>query len=280
MKPELSCAGKILGFDQTRIMGILNITPDSFYAGSRYQKQWLQAAEEMVENGVDIIDVGGESTRPGAGGALAPEDELNRILPVVETLASTFDAIVSIDTSSAQVIKRAACAGAGMINDVRALQREGALKAAAASELPVILMHSLVNQPAPDFIPHYDDVVIEVQNYLQDRVRVCEQAGISRNRLLIDPGFGGGMFGKTMDYDLSLLKHFSRFQSMGLPVLAGLSRKSFIGAVLDNKPEDRLSGSLAAAALAAQAGAKIIRVHDVKETKDVVRIVDAVRQST
>ena len=231
----------------------------------------------MVLDGADILDVGGESTRPGAGGAPTCEEELERVLPVVEALSSRFDAVVSIDTSSALVISETAKAGAGMINDVRALRREGALEAAAATNLPVVLMHSLVNQPEPGFQPQYDDVVCSVQDYLRERIETCEQAGIDRSRLVIDPGFGGGMFGKTPAYDLQMLKHFNKFHELKLPVLAGMSRKSFIGAVLGNLAEERLSGSLAVATLAAYAGAHIIRVHDVAETRDVVAVVNAVK---
>ena len=277
MTIELNCSGKALVLDQPRIMGVLNITPDSFYSSSRCQDEWLRIAEQMVIDGADILDVGGESTRPGVGGAPTSEQELERVLPVVETLSCRFDAVVSVDTSSALVIRETAKAGAGMINDVRALQREGALKAAAETDLPVVLMHSLVDQPEPGFKPEYDDVVISVQDYLQKRITVCQQAGINRSRLIIDPGFGGGMFGKAPAYDLKMLKHFDRFHELDLPVLAGMSRKSFIGAVLGNEAGDRLSGSLAVATLAAYAGAHIIRVHDVAETRDVVKVVNAVR---
>ena len=277
MTIELNCAGKTLVLDQPRIMGVLNITPDSFYTSSRCQDQWLKVADKMVKDGVDILDVGGESTRPGAGGAPSCEEELERVMPVVEALSSRFDAVVSVDTSSALVIRETATVGAGMINDVRALQREGALEATAETDLPIVLMHSLVNQPKPEFKPQYDDVVLSVQDYLRERIAVCQQAGIDRSRLIVDPGFGGGMFGKTPAYDLQMLKHFEKFYELGLPVLAGMSRKSFIGAVLGNEAGQRLSGSLAVATLAAYAGAHIIRVHDVAETQDVIKMVNAVK---
>lgn len=279
---KLNCAGRILDLSHTQVMGVLNITPDSFYEGSRYQNldQVLQIAESMIDDGVDILDVGGESTRPGAGGnAVTCDIELERVLPVVEALSRRFDSVISVDTSSALVMTEVCKAGVGMINDVRALRRDGAMSAAANVDVPVVLMHSLVDQPKPDFTPYYDDVVAEVGEYLLGRVRDCESAGISRNRIVLDPGFGGGMFGKTPTYDLGLLKHLNRIVELGFPVLAGMSRKSFIGAVLDKPAEDRLAGSLAVAALAAQAGATIVRVHDVAATKDVVNIVDAVRQS-
>lgn len=276
---KLNCAGKILDLNTTQVMGVLNITPDSFYESSRYQvlDQVLKTAETMIQDGADILDVGGESTRPGAGGAVTCEQELERVLPVVEALVQRFDAVVSVDTSSALVIRETATAGAGLINDVRALQREGAMDAVAETELPVVLMHSLVEQPEPGFEPHYDDIVREISDYLLNRVQDCEFAGIDQDRIILDPGFGGGMFGKNPAYDLLLLKRLRKMCSYGYPVLAGMSRKSFIGAVLDKPTEERLSGSIAVATMAAQAGARIIRVHDVKETKDAMRMVDAVR---
>lgn len=279
MEFNLDCAGKSLTLDQTRIMGVLNITPDSFFSGSRCQDSYLKVAEQMVLDGADILDVGGESTRPGAAGAPTAEQELERILPVVEALVSRFDTVISVDTSSALVMRESVGAGVGMINDVRALRREGALEAAVAVNVPVILMHSLIESPEVGFEPYYDDVVQEVMNSLVGSVERCVNAGIAHNQLIIDPGFGGGMFGKTPAYDLQMLKGFSRFHRLELPVLAGMSRKSFIGAVLNNQAEERLSGSLAVAALAAQAGAHIVRVHDVAETLDVVRMVNAVRES-
>lgn len=275
----LDCAGKMLTFERTRIMGILNVTPDSFYAGSRCQDSYLQVAEQMIRDGADILDVGGESTRPGAAGSPTMEEELERILPVVEALSSRFDAVISIDTSSPLVMREAVKAGAGLINDVRALYREGALEAAVEADVPVVLMHSLVDQPEPGFVPHYHNVVQEVVDSLAGSVARCVEAGIARDRLVIDPGFGGGMFGKTPTYDLQMLKGLARFHELELPILAGMSRKSFIGAVLDNQTEERLAGSLAVVALAAQSGAQIVRVHDVAETRDVVRMVDAVRAS-
>ena len=279
MKQKLNCAGKELTLGRPHIMGILNVTPDSFYAGSRCQDSWLKVAEQMVQDGVDILDIGGESTRPGAAGAPTAEQELERVLPVIQALSSRFDTVISVDTSSALVIREAVAAGAGMINDVRALRREGALEAAAATDVPVVLMHSLVDQPKPSFVPYYHDVVREVKEYLEGCIGQCVEAGINKSRLIVDPGFGGGMFGKTPTYDLQMLKHFSQFHELGLPVFAGMSRKSFIGAVLENQAEERLAGSLAVAVMAAQAGAHIIRVHDVAETRDALRMVDAVRQS-
>ncbi len=275
----LNCAGKLLRLNKPRVMGILNITADSFYDKSRVTDNWLNVAEQMINNGAEILDVGGESTRPGASRAPSQEQELERILPVVEGLAKRFDVVISVDTSSALVIKEAVNAGAGMINDVRALHREGALEAAAETAVPVVLMHSLVEQPEPGFVPVYQDVVSEVSQYLAQCIARCEAAGINKERLIVDPGFGGGMFGKTALYDLEMLQGLNRFHQLGLPVLAGMSRKSFIGATLDRDTADRLPGSLAAAMLAAQGGAHILRVHDVKETVDVLRLLQAVSES-
>nr|MDT0250394.1 dihydropteroate synthase [Endozoicomonas sp.] len=275
----LNCAGKILDLSKPRVMGVLNVTPDSFYEGSRCPDNWLNVAEQMIKDGADILDVGGESTRPDASGPPTQEQELERVLPVIEGLVSRFNVIVSIDTSSPLVIREAVKAGAGMINDVRALHREGALEAAAETRVPVVLMHSLIDQPEAGFVPVYGDVVEEVSQYLMDCVERCEGAGIVRDRLILDPGFGGGMFGKTPVYDLEILKGLRRFHELGLPVLAGMSRKSFIGATIDRDTEDRLPGSLAAAMLAAQAGAHIIRVHDVRETVDVLRFLEAVDEA-
>ena len=275
----LDCAGKTLDLSKPRVMGILNVTPDSFYRQSRCSDRWLAAAEQMVNDGADILDIGGESTRPGASGAPTQEEELERVLPVVEGLAARFDVIISVDTSSPLVISETVRAGAGMINDVRALQRTGSLEAAAQTSVPVVLMHSLVDQPVPGFVPAYDDVILQVSQYLMERVACCQEAGINRERLILDPGFGGGMFGKTPTYDLAMLHDFRRLHQLGLPVLAGMSRKSFIGATLGRETQERLAGSLAAAMLAAQAGAQILRVHDVAETVDVLRLMQAVGEA-
>ena len=279
---RLDCAGRTLDFSRTRIMGILNITPDSFYSGSRYQDMdtILRVADVMVSGGVDIFDVGGESTRPGADGKVVTcEMELERVLPVVEALNARFDQVISVDTSSALVMTETAKAGAGIINDVRALHREGALQAAVQTGLPVVLMHSLVDQPEPGVEPCYDDVTSEVCQYLLNRVSDCEAVGIPGNRIVLDPGFGGGMFGKTPKQNLSLLKHLDRLVKSGFPVLAGLSRKSFMQAQLGKPAAELLSGSLAVALMAAQAGARIIRVHDVAETRDVITMLEAVQQA-
>ena len=255
-------------------MGILNITHDSFYAQSRCTDNWLSFAENMIRGGASILDVGGESTRPGNTCSPSEQQELDRILPVVEGLSSRFDVIISIDTSSPLVMTESVKAGAGIINDVRALRKKNALQAAAKTDVPIILMHSLLEQPSDGSIPTYQNVISQVSEYLMDSVIRCESAGISKDRLILDPGFGGGMFGKNTEYNLYMLKNFNRFHELGFPLLAGLSRKSFIGEVLNREVKDRLPGSLAAAMMAFQAKANILRVHDVWETVDVLSFME------
>ncbi|MCY4330500.1 MAG: dihydropteroate synthase [Endozoicomonadaceae bacterium] len=276
---QLKCSRHELNFDKTLVMGVVNVTPDSFFGGSRVYSfaSAIRQAEIMLESGADIIDVGGESTRPGGQDRLNEQEEIDRVTKIIEYISGTLGAVVSSDTSSPKVMEAVVQAGASIINDVRALQRPGALEMAASLEVPIILMHSLVDQPAQGFVPHYDDVVTEVSDYLADRIRICEKAGITRDRIIIDPGFGGGMFGKTTQHDLTMIQQFKAFHAFGLPVLAGVSRKSFIGNTLDKPVEERLSGSLAAAALLTYAGTHIIRVHDVAETVDVVKLIEAVK---
>lgn len=261
---QLDCAGKMLDLSQPMVMGVLNVTPDSFSDGGRYLPLGaaLRRADIMVQEGAAIIDIGGESTRPGAPPVSAAE-ELDRVLPVVERLARDLSIPVSVDTSKPEVIREAARAGAGMINDVRALQMPGALDAAVTSGLPVCLMHIRGEPATMQQEPHYGDVVIEVHAFLAERVRVCQAAGIPRERLLVDPGFG---FGKTLDHNLRLLRHLDRFTDLAAGVLVGVSRKSMIGLLLNAPVDERLSGSLAAAVVAIWQGAKIIRTHDVRET--------------
>lgn len=271
----MNCAGKTLDLRQPAVMGVLNVTPDSFSDGGRYGSldAALRHAEMMVAQGAAIIDVGGESTRPGAP-PVSIQEELDRVLPVVERLAREMPIPVSIDTSKPGVMREAARAGAGMINDVWALRQPGALEAAAASSLPVCLMHMLGEPTTMQREPCYVDVVAEIQSFLAERVRVCEAAGISRERILVDPGFG---FGKTLDHNLSLLRHLDRFTDLAAGVLAGVSRKSMIGLLLDAPVGERLTGSLAAAVIAAWQGACVIRAHDVRETVQALRIGAAVR---
>ena len=259
------------------VMGVLNVTPDSFSDGGRFlgKESALQQSRLMVEQGATIIDVGGESTRPGA--APVPEQqELDRVIPVVEALAGEVDAIISVDTSTSSVMREAEAAGAGLINDVRALERDGALDYACQSALPVCLMHMQGTPQSMQDNPSYHDVLKDVSGYLMQRVSACLASGIARERLLLDPGFG---FGKTLQHNLSMLKHLQQFVELGFPLLVGMSRKSMIGNVLDKPVGERLHGSVAAALLAAQQGANIIRVHDVGPTVDALKILAAVQGS-
>nr|WP_205599067.1 dihydropteroate synthase [Halomonas faecis] len=256
-------------------MGVLNATPDSFSDGGRHNARddALRHAERLLAEGAAIIDVGGESTRPGAT-PVPVQQELDRVLPVVEALVSELDALVSVDTSSPEVMRAAAQSGAGMLNDVRSLQREGALQAAAISGLPVCLMH-MQGEPADmQNAPRYDRPIEEVVvDFLADRVAACEAAGLRRERLLLDPGFG---FAKTVEHNLRLLNRMDRLERLGLPLLVGMSRKSMIGKVLARPVEERLSGGLALAALAVERGARIVRVHDVGPTLDAINMTWAV----
>ena len=275
----LQCGQRALSLDSPQIMGVLNVTPDSFSdGGALYSSgqldlsKTLVAVEAMLEAGADIIDIGGESTRPGAEPVTCAQ-ELERVMPIVEAVISRFDTIVSVDTSTAQVIDQVAAAGAHLINDVRALQREGALAAAAASGLPVCLMH-MQNQPdSMQNNPQYQGVVTEVNDFLQQRKQACVEAGISADQILLDPGFG---FGKTLQHNLQLLKRLDRLQELQVPILVGISRKSMIGTLLNKPVDERLYGSLAAAAVALGKGAWILRVHDVAATQDVMAICQAV----
>ena len=271
----LDCAGKILDLSRPAVMGVLNVTPDSFSDGGRYFQlaDALRRAEVMVEEGAALIDVGGESTRPGAP-PVSVQEELDRVLPVVERLARELPVPISVDTSKPEIIREVARAGAGLINDVRALRLPGALEAAAASGLPVCLMHMRGEPATMQQEPVYADVVAEVHAFLAERIRVCESAGIPRERILIDPGFG---FGKTLDHNLTLLRHLDRFTDLAAGVLVGISRKSMIGALLNAPVDKRLSGGLAAAVIAFWQGANIIRAHDVRETVQALCVCAAAR---
>lgn len=270
---ELQLAGgRRLLLDRPLIMGILNVTPDSFSDGGKFvdPEAALRHARAMTEAGATLIDVGGESTRPGAA-PVASDEELARVLPVTEALAAD-GLLVSVDTSKPEVMQAAAAAGAVMINDVRALQEPGALAAAAATDLAVCLMHM---QGAPRTMqedPRYRDVVADVAEFLQTRILACEEAGIARSRLLVDPGFG---FGKTLQHNLALLRDLPKLEGVGAPLMVGLSRKSMLEPITGRAVNNRLAGSLALAMLSAQAGAHIIRVHDVAETRDVLAVLAA-----
>ena len=257
-------------------MGILNVTPDSFsdggnlYSASRLDlSKTLSVVEQMLAHGADIIDIGGESTRPGAL-PVTTQQELDRVIPVLEAVVERFDALVSVDTSTAAVMVEATAKGASLINDVRALSRDGALQAAAQAQLPVCLMH-MQNQPKTMQIePSYTDVVAEVLAFLEERTTTCTQAGMAADQIILDPGFG---FGKTLAHNLSLFNAIDQFVETGHPVLVGVSRKAMIGQMLGIEQADqRLIGSVAMALLAAQRGAAILRVHDVLETKQAIDV--------
>ncbi|GFM67809.1 dihydropteroate synthase [Pseudomonas cichorii] len=274
---RLPCGNRVLDLARTHVMGILNATPDSFSDGGRYSQldAALRHAEAMVLAGATLIDVGGESTRPGAP-PVSPVEELERVAPVVEAIGRELDVIVSVDTSTPEVMLETARLGAGLINDVRSLGRPGALEAAARTGLPVCLMHMLGEPGNMQDDPRYTDLVGEVSAFLQERMTQCAAAGIERERIILDPGFG---FAKTLDHNLSLFKHMEVLHSLGRPLLVGVSRKSMIGAVLGRPVGERLYGGLALAALAMAKGARILRVHDVAETADVVRMIAAVESA-
>ncbi len=268
--PIVECAGKLLDLSRPRVMGILNITPDSFSDGGDFLSfdSAMEQAQRMVEEGAAIIDVGGESTRPGAP-AVSETEELDRVLPIIEGISHNLSVPISIDTSKPNVMRAAVAAGAGLINDVLALQTPGAVEAVADLNVPVCLMHMQGEPRTMQKNPCYGDVVSEVKSFLARRVDCCILAGIPRDHLLVDPGFG---FGKTLDHNLALLRDLQEITELDLPLLVGLSRKSMIGALLDEPVNNRMFGSLAAAVLAVERGARIIRTHDVKPTVDALAV--------
>ncbi len=269
----LDCGGRPLDLRRPCVMGVLNVTPDSFSDGGVFFSTDIavRRAERMAEEGADIIDVGGESTRPGASSVSAAE-EIARVVPVIEAVAARVALPISVDTSKPEVMRAAVAAGAGLINDVRALRLPGALAAAREAAVPVCLMHMRGEPGTMQQQPSYRDVVAEVADFLRDRVRACVQAGIPRDRLLLDPGFG---FGKTLAHNLALLAGLPALSALDLPVVVGLSRKSMIGALTGRDVGERLAGSLAAAVLAVERGARVVRVHDVAPTVDALRVVQA-----
>ncbi|WP_367680273.1 dihydropteroate synthase [Candidatus Fukatsuia anoeciicola] len=275
---QLIARNSILDLCQPQVMGILNITPDSFSDGGQHNNlnKAFKYAKTMITAGATLIDIGGESTRPGAR-PVSEQEELDRIIPIIEhltSLAADFKIWLSVDTYKAQVITEAAKAGVHLINDVRALQEPGALKAAAATNLPICLMHH--TQKNLKYIQqslHYDDLLTKINNFFQQRIDSCIMAGIAKNKLLLDPGFG---FGKTLAHNYRLLMHLEKFHHFNLPLLVGMSRKSMVGQILlDTLPKQRVIGSITCAVIAAMSGAKIIRVHDVKETVEAMYIVRA-----
>jgi len=277
IQTRLPCGSRVLDLSHPHVMGILNVTPDSFSDGGRFNTldSALFHARALVSAGATLVDIGGESTRPGAP-AVSEDEELSRVVPVVEAISKELDVIISVDTSSPQVMLESAKVGAGLINDVRALKRPGALEAAAAAGLPVCLMHMQGEPGTMQQNPHYEDVVTDVIAFLSERVAACENEGIRRDQLILDPGFG---FAKTLEHNLVLFKRMPELFELALPLLVGVSRKSMIGAVLTKPVEERLYGSLALAALAVAKGASIIRVHDVEQTVDVIKMIAAVEQA-
>jgi len=263
--------GRILHLDSPVVMGILNVTPDSFSDGGSYCQldSAVKQAHTLLNQGAKIIDIGGESTRPGAPD-VSLEDELERVIPLVKALRASSDCIISIDTSKSEVMRQAIIAGADIINDVRALQEPGAVEVLAQyPEVAICLMHMQGQPRTMQSNPHYDDLFADINEFFAERLAACEQAGIQLERIILDPGFG---FGKTLAHNYEILNKFDVFNQFKLPVLAGLSRKSMIGNLLNRDTHERLAGSLAGALIAAQNGAKIIRVHDVQETVDVLSV--------
>ncbi len=256
-----------------RVMGIVNVTPDSFSDGGEYNhlNDAIDHVAQLIKDGADIVDIGGESTRPGAY-SVAEQEELDRVVPLVKAVRDRFDVAISVDTTKPQVMTESIEVGANIINDVNALREKGALEALAATNAEVCLMHMQGEPRSMKHNPNYDDVVCDVKTFLQERVIACEKAGIGRERIWLDPGFG---FGKSQRHNYQLLQRLQAFHELQLPLLVGMSRKSMIGHVTGREVKDRLAGSLAAATIAAMKGARIIRVHDVKETVDAMKVVAA-----
>ncbi|MGH1471524.1 MAG: dihydropteroate synthase [Cellvibrionaceae bacterium] len=300
---KILCADLTLDLSQPVVMGILNATPDSFSDGGQYFTNDLNSSsknidlaltrvEQMINGGAKIIDVGGESTRPGAK-PVSVDEELHRVIPVVEAIRKSFEVIVSVDTSSPKVMEEAAKVGAGIINDVRALQKENALQVAAQTGLPICLMHMQGQPESMQNNPSYDRVVADVKTFLTERIMACEQAGISKDKIFVDPGFG---FGKSLAHNLELLKRLNELDSLGCPILVGLSRKSMVAKILEldqaldsrtkhtlgnrSVKENRLIGSVSLALLAAERGASIIRVHDVAATREALQILLAITDNS
>ncbi|MBB3343215.1 dihydropteroate synthase [Luteimonas sp. RC10] len=273
--PQLDCNGRVLRLDRPRVMGIVNVTPDSFSDGGAHATAEAAIAHglQLAAAGADVLDIGGESTRPGAD-AVPVDEELRRVLPVIEALVAQTALPISIDTSKPEVMRAAVEAGAGLINDVYGLRREGALETAAALGVPVVLMHMLGEPRGMQDAPEYDDVVGEVHRFLAERIFAAEMAGIERRRIVVDPGFG---FGKTTAHNLALLAQLARLGELGVPVLAGLSRKRSIGELTGREvAAERVAGSVAAHLIAAQNGARLLRVHDVAATVDALQVWQAV----
>ncbi|PJG59073.1 dihydropteroate synthase [Aeromonas cavernicola] len=267
---QLISKGLSLSFDRPHVMGILNVTPDSFSDGGHFNQfeQAMAHARQMVSDGATLIDIGGESTRPGAP-EVSEQEELDRVIPVVERLVCELDVMISLDTSKAVVMREGCAVGAHLINDVRALQEPGALAVAAEADVPVCLMHMQGQPRTMQLEPHYDDLLVEMRAFFDERIAACLAAGLKREQLLLDPGYG---FGKTLEHNYQLLATQKELLDYGLPLLVGMSRKSMIGNLLRRPVDKCLPGSLACALIGMQHGARIIRVHDVRETMDALRV--------
>ncbi|MBD1569146.1 MULTISPECIES: dihydropteroate synthase [Aliivibrio] len=270
---KLISKNKSLLLDRSHVMGILNVTPDSFSDGGQFTHldAALKQAEKMVNAGVSFIDIGGESTRPGAP-EVSLQQELDRVLPIIEAVHQRFDTWISIDTSKAIVMQEAVKAGADLINDVRALQEPNALQVAAEANVPICLMHMQGQPRTMQSNPSYQDLFSDISDFLSERIDACQSVGIAKDKLILDPGFG---FGKTLAHNYQLLAELERFHQFGLPLLAGMSRKSMVFKLLDVEPKMAVSGSLACATIAAMKGAQIIRVHDFEQTMDIVKVCQA-----
>lgn len=271
----LTANNKTLDLSTPQVMGILNVTPDSFSDGGKFNSldNALTQAKRMIDAGVTIIDVGGESTRPGAP-EVSVEEELERVIPVIKAIRQHYDVWISVDTSKAEVMRQAAEAGADIINDVRALLEPGALEVAAQAGLPICLMHMQGQPRTMQEAPHYDNLMEEVGKFLQERVAACESVGISKEQLILDPGFG---FGKTLQHNYHMLAHLEDFHQFGLPILAGMSRKSMVFKLLNKTPAECVAASVSCATVAALKGAQIIRVHDFEETLDAMKVVSMLK---
>ncbi|MDV6251330.1 dihydropteroate synthase [Vibrio sp. EA2] len=274
----IKAKNKSLDLSRPHVMAILNVTPDSFSDGGKFNSLDLALAqvERMIKAGVSIIDVGGESTRPGAP-EVTLEEELERVIPVVKAIREHYpDVWISVDTSKAEVIRQSVEAGADLINDIRSLTEPGALEVAAQANIPVCIMHMKGQPKTMQQNPQYDDLMQEVEQFLAERMAVCEAAGIARENIILDPGFG---FGKTIEHNYHMLAHLEKFHEFGLPILAGLSRKSMIFKLLDKPAAECTNASVVCATIAAMKGAQIIRVHDFEETLEAMKVVEMTKNN-
>ncbi|EOX4441538.1 TPA: dihydropteroate synthase [Vibrio alginolyticus] len=273
----ITANNKSLDLSRPHVMAILNVTPDSFSDGGKYNSIELALAQvdKMIKAGVSIVDVGGESTRPGAPD-VSLEEELRRVVPVIKAIREKYDVWISVDTSKAEVMRQAIDAGADLINDIRSLQEPGALEFAAEANLPICLMHMKGQPRTMQVDPHYDDLMGDVSAFLEERIAACEAAGIDKSQLILDPGFG---FGKTIEHNYHMLAHLEKFHEFGLPILAGMSRKSMIFKLLDKPAAECTNASVVCATIAAMKGAQIIRVHDFEETIEAMKVVEMTKNN-